>query len=66
MGNLIASLPGSVAILGTDVPFGYVMIGGLVATFVLTGEHRGLRGWVFNSDYRQSEQRETGRFLCTM
>lgn len=43
MGNLIASLPGSVAILGTDVPFGYVMIGGLVAIFVLTGEHRGLR-----------------------
>eukprot|EP00752_Nemacystus_decipiens_P004487 g4097.t2 len=37
MGNLIASLPASVNILGTDVPFGYVMIGGLVATFVLTG-----------------------------
>lgn len=38
MGNFISSLPKTVAVLGTDVPFGYVMIAALVATFVLSGE----------------------------
>lgn len=39
MGNLIASIPASVDILGTGVPFGAVLIIGLVVLFVTSGEH---------------------------
>lgn len=44
MGNLITSLPKTVPILGTDVPFGYVMIVTLAATFIVSGEYRSSRG----------------------
>lgn len=38
MGNFISSLPDSINILGTDVPFEYVMFGTVVA-LVMIGEH---------------------------